>query len=86
MLDRIEKEGWLQPKAVFQAFPANSAGDDILIYESEERDEVQARDPLPSATGIKVGKFVEYLFVRLFGPIGTADWLGAFCVTAGRSR
>ncbi len=36
MLDRIEAEGWLEPKGVVGVFPANAVGDDIEIYASPD--------------------------------------------------
>src|ERR671935_26372 len=37
MLDRIADEGWLSASAVFGFWPANSEGDDILVYGDERR-------------------------------------------------
>ncbi len=40
MLQQIIDEQWLQAAAVVGLFPANAAGDDILVYQDEERKEV----------------------------------------------
>src|SRR5215471_7817377 len=37
MLERIASEGWLSASAVFGFWPANSDGDDILVYGDEGR-------------------------------------------------
>ncbi|MBV8978937.1 MAG: methionine synthase, partial [Alphaproteobacteria bacterium] len=37
MLDRVADEGWLSASAVFGFWPANSEGDDILVYGEEAR-------------------------------------------------
>ena len=42
MLNKILKNKSLKAKAIFGLFPANSVGDDIEIYENENRDKVKA--------------------------------------------
>ncbi|MGD8281592.1 MAG: methionine synthase, partial [Gemmatimonadota bacterium] len=84
MLDRIESEGLLQPKAVVGLFPAASVGDDVEIYEDESRKDVRAvvhglrqqfdkgeRDNLCLS---------DFVYPK---DSGIADWMGAFAVTAG---
>jgi 5-methyltetrahydrofolate--homocysteine methyltransferase len=43
MLDRLISEQWLQAKAVVGIFPANSCGDDVLVYADEERKQINRR-------------------------------------------
>jgi len=83
MLDRIEQEAWLQPKAVFRAFPANSEGDDILVFDDQERESIRARIPCLRQQGAKSGTLPNLSLSDFVAPVGTADWVGAFCVTAG---
>ncbi|MEZ5072800.1 MAG: methionine synthase [Bacteroidales bacterium] len=85
MLDRIIRERWLQARAVFGLFPANSEGDDILVYEDETRSRVRARfTNLRNQTD--KGRDVPNLCLADFvAPVssGIPDYLGAFAVTAG---
>jgi 5-methyltetrahydrofolate--homocysteine methyltransferase len=43
MLESIVSEKWLRARAVFGLFPAASDGDDVLLYEDENRDVVQEK-------------------------------------------
>ncbi|BAO45649.1 5-methyltetrahydrofolate--homocysteine methyltransferase [Thiolapillus brandeum] len=85
MLEQIKKEKWLRARAVVGLFPANAMGDDIELYEDEERKRVlttfhnlrkQGKQP--------TGKYNECL-ADFIAPVdsGKADWLGAFACTAG---
>jgi 5-methyltetrahydrofolate--homocysteine methyltransferase len=83
MLKRIVDEHWLKPAAVFGLYPANADGDDILVFDHEDRKEVKAifhtlrqqtRKP-PGQSNIALSDFV--------APKGVADYVGAFAVTAG---
>ncbi|WP_419620137.1 vitamin B12 dependent-methionine synthase activation domain-containing protein, partial [Thiolapillus sp.] len=85
MLDRIRQEKWLRARAVVGLFPANAIGDDIELYQDEERKQVlttfhnlrkQGKQP--------AGKYNECL-ADFIAPkdSGKADWLGAFACTAG---
>ena len=85
MLDRIVDERLLRANAVYGFFPANSDGDDIVLFDDEERG--QARVRLPSlrqqhahADGrpcLALADFVAPL------SSGRSDYLGAFAVTTG---
>jgi len=85
MLQRVIEERWLQAAAVVGIFPANSVGDDILVYRDEERKEVlttlhnlrkQGRQP--------EGKYNECL-ADYVAPRSSsqADYIGGFACTAG---
>jgi 5-methyltetrahydrofolate--homocysteine methyltransferase len=85
MLKRMIAENWLQPAAVFGIFPANSEGDDILVYEDESRKKVksvfhtlrqQTRKP-PGQANIALSDFIAP------ATSGVSDYVGAFAVTAG---
>ena len=39
MLGKILSDGWLRAKAVVGLFPANSNGDDVVLYKDENRNE-----------------------------------------------
>ncbi|MEI6415717.1 MAG: vitamin B12 dependent-methionine synthase activation domain-containing protein, partial [Pseudomonadota bacterium] len=83
MLDQIVAEDWLTARAVLGFFPANRAGDDILIYADEQRTQVrerfyglrqQNRQPPGHANGC---------LADFIAPEGQPDYLGAFACTAG---
>jgi 5-methyltetrahydrofolate--homocysteine methyltransferase len=85
MLGRMVKEHWLKPNAVAGIFPANSEGDDILVYTDESRSEIrtvfhtlrqQTRKP-PGQPNLALADFI--------APVqsGVKDYIGAFAVTAG---
>jgi 5-methyltetrahydrofolate--homocysteine methyltransferase len=85
LLDRVVAEGWLQARAVFGLFPANSLGDDIAFYADETR-----ASPLMTWHGLRqqhqrpTGK-PHWCLADFVAPkdSGVADWCGAFAVTAG---
>ncbi len=84
MLANIIEQGWLRSRAVIGLFPANSTGDDdIEIYADEQRAEPlavlhhlrQQRDGGEDSVNRCLSDFI--------APAGTADYIGAFAVTAG---
>ena len=50
-LRRLQREesrqGWLKPAAVYGYFPANSQGDDLVVYDPVEQNREIARFPFP---------------------------------------
>lgn len=85
MLNRIIEEEWFSAKAVVGIFPANSIGDDIEVYKSEDRQQVgitlnhlrQQRKKASGQPNLCLADFV--------APKDSAkqDYIGAFAVTAG---
>ena len=85
MLEQLILENWLQPRAVFGFWPANSQGDDILLYTDDTRTEVlatlhhlrQQQQKPPGQHNFCLADFV--------APVesGVADYFGGFAVTAG---
>jgi 5-methyltetrahydrofolate--homocysteine methyltransferase len=85
MLDKIVRENWLTPRAVFGLFPANSQGDDILVYTDESRTEVrvtlhqlrQQHQKPPGQHNFGLADFI--------APVGSGipDYIGGFAVSAG---
>jgi 5-methyltetrahydrofolate--homocysteine methyltransferase len=85
LLTEIIRHNRLTARAVFGLFPANSAGDDLLLYRDDSRGEVlatfhslrQQTDKGPSRPCYALADFV--------APVesGQADYLGCFAVTAG---
>ncbi len=85
MLEKIVAEKWLTARAVIGFWPANTEGDDIVLFKDEARRERAAvlhtlRQQMPkreARANIALADFV--------APIGSgvADYAGAFVVTAG---
>jgi 5-methyltetrahydrofolate--homocysteine methyltransferase len=85
MLDEIEVKNLIEAAAVFGMFPANSIGDDIIIYSDEERS-----SELTQFTNIrqqeKFPKGLSNLCLSDFvAPVESdrIDYIGAFVATAG---
>ena len=83
MLEQLVAEKWLVANATFGLFPANRVDDDIEIYRDEKRDSI-----LMTWSGLRQqherpsGQPNQCL-ADFVAPQGTADYIGAFAVTAG---
>jgi len=85
MLRQILDESWLRARAVTGIFPANSQGDDILVYTDTSRSEVAVTlHHLRQQRQMPEGKPNRCL-ADFVAPTATglADHVGAFAVTAG---
>jgi len=85
MLDRIVAENWLEARGVVGFFPANSVGDDVLLYADAARTETLAevhflRQQMPKSSGQPNLCLADWVAPA---DRGVADWIGAFAVTAG---
>ena len=85
MLQRITSEHWFRANAVIGLWPANSEGDDILIFADEARRRPSAvlhtlRQQLPRREGRANVALADFVAPRASG---LADYIGAFAVTAG---
>ena len=86
LLTEILDKKLLTAKAVFGLFPANSEGeDDIEVYTNDQRDEVAVkfltlRQQLKKREGKSNLALADYIAPKT---TGLADYIGAFCVTAG---
>ncbi len=87
MLARVVAEGWLTANAVLGFYPANAAGDDIVLYADEERTlplltwhglRQQTRKPVIDGVPRPNRALADFV-----APKGIADYLGMFAVTAG---
>ncbi len=86
MLDGIVGEGRLKARGVQAFLPANSDGDDIVIWVDERRKTERMRFPMLRQQRQKPGEEQKNLSLADFvAPIdsGADDWIGAFAVTAG---
>ncbi len=83
LLERIVKEGRLTAKAVVGLFPANREGDDVAVWTGEDRQGVRATLRFLRQQHAKEGGRANACLADWIAPPGTADWIGAFAVTAG---
>ncbi|MBU1699918.1 MAG: methionine synthase, partial [Candidatus Eisenbacteria bacterium] len=85
LLHRIAKDGWLEARAVAGIFPANAIGDDIVIYNDENRSEIRmVMHHLRRQTeGAQAGS--NRCLSDFIAPAktGIPDFVGAFVVSAG---
>jgi 5-methyltetrahydrofolate--homocysteine methyltransferase len=83
MLDKIIKGKWLQANAVYGFWPANRVGDSIEVYKDESRTKVlHTFHHLRQQNEKPVGNANQSL-ADFVAPVGIADYLGGFAVTAG---
>ena len=85
LLDEIVRDGLLEASGVAGIFPANAAGDDVVIYADEGRSGTLAvahgvRQQFEKASGRPNSCLSDFVAPR---ETGIADYLGAFAVTAG---
>ena len=85
LLDRIEKEHLLQANGVVGFFPANSAGDDIEIYDPADHERVlvtfrNLRNQTQKENGTPNLCLSDFVAPK---SSGITDYIGAFAVTAG---
>ncbi|MCX8155783.1 MAG: methionine synthase [Verrucomicrobiae bacterium] len=85
MLEKIIQEKWLQPRGVYGFFPANRAGDDVIVFSPEDPAREVARfcflrQQMEKPDGQFNHCLADYLAPR---ETGRRDYLGAFAVTAG---
>jgi 5-methyltetrahydrofolate--homocysteine methyltransferase len=85
MLEQIIREKWLEARAVFGLFPANSVGDDIEIYEDLNRESVLTiqrtlRQQTKKTAGQPNIALADYIAPR---DLGINDYIGGFVVTTG---
>ncbi|MEO0386645.1 MAG: methionine synthase [Pseudomonadota bacterium] len=83
MLARIVSEGWFSPRAVAGLWPANADGDDIVVWQDETRQDIRARLPMLRQQGTKSGDRAHFCLADFVAPMGQADWIGGFAVSAG---
>ena len=85
LLRDIVENRRFQPKAVIGFFPANSAGDDILIYTDESRKEVQTTFHTLRQQTAKTDDKPNQALSDFIAPkdSGRADYFGGFALTTG---
>ena len=85
MLKQIVDEKWLSARGVIGFFPANSIGDDIEVYEGDERTEVKAvlhhlRQQMAKPSDRPNSCISDFVAPKTSSK---KDYVGAFAVTAG---
>ncbi len=85
MLDKIIDEKWLQARAVLGFFPANSTGDDLLLFSGDERQQEFMRLCHLRQQRAKADDNPQGCLADFVAPQSSEldDYLGAFAVTAG---
>jgi 5-methyltetrahydrofolate--homocysteine methyltransferase len=85
ILEDVVGGGWARAQAIYGFFPANSDGDDIVLWEDEDRSRELARFHTLRQQQLKKRGGPYYSLSDFIAPIDTGvnDHLGAFCVTTG---
>ncbi len=85
LLDRIVKENLLQAHGVYGFFPANSDGDEIIVWTDESRTVEKARFHNLRQQWQRQGQTNFRSLADYLSPVGSGypDHIGAFAVTAG---
>jgi 5-methyltetrahydrofolate--homocysteine methyltransferase len=85
MLLHIVKDNWLSAKAVIGFFPANSDGDDIILYTDDSRTQILETLHHLRQQNIKAPGRPNYCLSDFVAPkdSGINDYIGAFAVTTG---
>lgn len=85
MLDEIVSKKMLQAQASIAIYPANSVGDDIEVYDDENRSNIIAKFHHLRQQVVKDNKEPNYCLSDFIAPkeSDVIDYFGAFSVTAG---
>jgi len=81
MLAQIVDEVWLRPRGVVAIWPARREGDDVVVFEGDNRAEEVARFPFLRQQIAKREGRPNSCLADFISP--DSDWLGGFAVTAG---
>jgi 5-methyltetrahydrofolate--homocysteine methyltransferase len=85
LLDRIIREKLLQARGVYGFWPANSDGDDIILYTDESRGAELTRFHTLRQQWERKGQSAFFALADFIAPrsSGRADYLGGFAITTG---
>ena len=85
LLDRIVREDALVAKAVYGFFPANSIGDDIVLFTDDSRTAELGRVHTLRQQWERKGQDMFHALADFVAPLesGRKDYVGAFAVTSG---
>ncbi len=79
LLDRLVSERRLRARGVYGFWPAQSEGNDVVVYADESRTAELTRFPTLRQQATKP----HLALADYVAPKGVPDWIGAFAVTAG---
>ncbi len=85
MLQKIIDEKWLTANAVYGIFPAQSDGDDMVIYDENDPGKIRTRFTMLRNQTLKEDGHPNLCLSDFVAPAssGISDYIGAFAVTAG---
>ncbi|MEM7435605.1 MAG: methionine synthase, partial [Myxococcota bacterium] len=85
LLDEIISKSLLTPRGVYGFWPANSDGDDIIVWNGEDREREKLRFHMLRQQSAKPNEQPYFNLADFVAPAetGLADHLGAFAVTTG---
>jgi 5-methyltetrahydrofolate--homocysteine methyltransferase len=85
LLDRLIADRALRANAVYGIWPAASDGEDVVLFESERRDQILARFPMLRQQWARKGQREFRSLADFVAPMdsGRNDYVGAFAVTTG---
>jgi 5-methyltetrahydrofolate--homocysteine methyltransferase len=85
MLERILQEDRVRARGVIGFWPANSIGDDVVLYKDDNRSDVLATVHTLRQQGKKSGSRPNFALADFVAPAdsGIADYFGGFAVSAG---
>ncbi|MBI1359906.1 MAG: methionine synthase [Alphaproteobacteria bacterium] len=87
MMQSLIGEDWLRPRGVAGFWPANSDGDDIVVWTDETRRTERARFLALRQQMEKSNEKGQFALSDFIAPIGAgADYIGGFAVTAGHGE
>jgi 5-methyltetrahydrofolate--homocysteine methyltransferase len=86
MLQQLIGEQWLRPRAVVGFWPANSDGDDVIVWRDKAAREEVARFHTLRQQMEKAPGQSHYALSDFIAPRGTPDFIGGFAVTAGHGE
>ncbi|QAS52571.1 methionine synthase [Halobacillus litoralis] len=81
LITRAKAEQWVQPSSMYRFFPAQSDGDDIIIYDPGDHSTIVERFAFP-----RQNKEPHLCLADYLRPVhsGEMDYVGFFAVTAGK--
>jgi 5-methyltetrahydrofolate--homocysteine methyltransferase len=83
LLDRIVSGKLLQARGAYAFFPANNAGEDIVVYTDDTRTKERARFHGLRQQWRRKGQEIFFSLSDFVAPPPHQDYIGAFAVTAG---
>ncbi|WP_226585544.1 methionine synthase [Halobacillus litoralis] len=81
LLKKAKNESWIEPSSMYRFFPAQSDGDDVIIYDPGDKKTVIERFTFPRQNKEPYLCLADYLRSVTSGEM---DYVGFFAVTAGK--